>query len=228
MRRFASSFVLVALAGGLAGCAAQVPDSAAGVGFQDYDGYAQQQMERERALSGSGNVAPLGDPEAAALGAEAVAAVGAEPAGGASPAAATAAAAATDPAEAGISDEQSFEAVAARETIESDRERLQQQRSQYRVIQPVPVPQQAGERPNIVQYALNTDHVPGTELYGRSPFKLASTNRRNCSKYATQDLAQEAFLRNGGPHRDSENLDPDGDGFACNWSPVPFRRAVRR
>jgi hypothetical protein len=43
----------------------------------------------------------------------------------------------------------------------------------------------------------------------------------------TQDAAQEAFLAAGGPERDRNNLDPDGDGFACWWDPEPFRRAMR-
>jgi hypothetical protein len=34
-------------------------------------------------------------------------------------------------------------------------------------------------------------------------------------------------LANGGPERDKEGLDPDGDGFACGWDPRPFRSALR-
>ena len=30
----------------------------------------------------------------------------------------------------------------------------------------------------------------------------------------------------GGPERDPRGLDPDGDGFACDWDPAPFRAAV--
>jgi hypothetical protein len=42
----------------------------------------------------------------------------------------------------------------------------------------------------------------------------------------SDDLAQEAFLSEGGPERDRLGVDPDGDGFACRWDPTPFRRAA--
>mgnify|MGYP000454045377 CR=1 FL=1 len=47
-----------------------------------------------------------------------------------------------------------------------------------------------------------------------------------CAKYASADLAQEDFLQRGGPERDRKGLDPDGDGYACNWDPTPFRAAA--
>ena len=40
-------------------------------------------------------------------------------------------------------------------------------------------------------------------------------------------LAQEEFLRTGGPERDKLGVDPDGDGFACAWDPRPFRTALQ-
>ena len=36
-------------------------------------------------------------------------------------------------------------------------------------------------------------------------------------------VAAEAFLKAGGPQRDSKKLDPDGDGFACGFDPTPFQ-----
>ena len=127
----------------------------------------------------------------------------------------------------GISDEQDFAAVTERETIESDRERLEQQRQQYQVIQPTAVPtRRGGEDPNIVKYALGTRNAVGQSIYKRSKIFSASKFRRNCAKYVAPDRAQEDFLRNGGPQRDRLGLDPDGDGFACAWDPTPFRRAV--
>ena len=92
---------------------------------------------------------------------------------------------------------------------------------------PVPSPARTdGDTPNIVAYALRTTHSVGEERYPRSALTLQSHNR-NCANFANADRAQEEFLRRGGPERDPLNLDPDGDGFACAWSPEPFRAAAR-
>ena len=127
----------------------------------------------------------------------------------------------------GISDEQSFEAVSARETIESDAERLARQAQTYRVIPPEPVPTRSGASgPNVVSFALSTDNAVGEARYSRGGFGLPGRARRACAKYPSADRAQEAFLERGGPRKDRLGLDPDGDGFACGWDPAPFR-AVR-
>ncbi len=132
--------------------------------------------------------------------------------------------AAVDPDNPDISDEQNFDAVSARETIESDRERLRQQREQFKVIEPTALPKRRGSSgPNIVAYAISTNHAIGEVRHQRGPFKNAATTARNCAKYLSSDLAQEAFLASGGPARDPKRLDPDGDGFACSWDPTPFR-----
>jgi hypothetical protein len=123
---------------------------------------------------------------------------------------------------AGISDEQDFEAVAQRETIESDAERLARNRAQYTVIQPTAVPERTASGPNIVQYALSTTHNPGTQMHTRSSLRFTDPQVA-CARYASSDLAQEDFLASGGPQRDRKGLDPDGDGFACAWDPRPFR-----
>lgn len=128
---------------------------------------------------------------------------------------------------AGISDEQDFAAVSARETIESDAERLARARAQYQVVQPGALPQRTGAGgPNIVAFALATSHAPGTPMYRRSAFGTRDP-MANCGRYTSADLAQEAFLAAGGPERDPQRLDPDGDGFVCGWDPRPFR-AVRQ
>jgi hypothetical protein len=121
-----------------------------------------------------------------------------------------------------ISDEQDFDAVAARETIESDAARLERNRAQYTVIQPTPVPERTETGPNIVQYALQTTHNPGTQVHSRSALRFTDPQAA-CARYASPDLAQQAFLEAGGPQRDRRGLDPDGDGFACTWDPRPFR-----
>lgn len=188
----------------LTACSPEVPDSAAGVGFGDYGAY---QVAREQQLQG-GEVTVL-PPEADAAAAE-TADAGAP------------ALVANNPA---LSDEQDFSAVTARETIESDRERLAALRQQYEFIEPTALPERAPSTgPNIVEYALSTTNRVGETIYRRSALKL-SFSQRACARFASPDLAQEAFLAAGGPQRDRKNLDPDGDGFACAWDPAPFRLA---
>ena len=128
----------------------------------------------------------------------------------------------------GLSDENSFEAVSARQSIESDAARLQEQRSQYQQVQPTALPQQSGSTsPNIVKYALSTSHPVGTKLYSRAGVNLKARSARNCAGFASAELAQIAFLEAGGPRRDRKALDPDGDGYACGWDPAPYRLALR-
>ena len=127
----------------------------------------------------------------------------------------------------GISDEQDFNAVASRETIESDRARLEAQRRAYKVIAPTALPRRpSGDNALIVEFALSTTNTVGQPLYRRSGLSGQARFARNCAKYPSSDLAQEAFLKAGGPERDRYGLDPDGDGFACYWDPTPFRLAV--
>lgn len=127
----------------------------------------------------------------------------------------------------GISDEQDFDAVAGRETIASDAERIARNRAQYLQIEPTALPERSGSSgPNIVEYAINTSNGLGEPLYNRSSIRLTSPEAA-CKRFRTADLAQEAFLRAGGPERDPRGLDPDGDGFACAWDPRPFRTALQ-
>lgn len=124
---------------------------------------------------------------------------------------------------AGISDEQDFSAVSSRETIASDKERIERNRAQYQIDQPTAVPQRSGdEGVNIVQFALSTSHPVGTMMYSRGSI-LPKNQATACAKFASPDLAQQWFLENGGPSRDRRGLDPDGDGYACSWDPTPFR-----
>jgi hypothetical protein len=88
--------------------------------------------------------------------------------------------------------------------------------------------EQAPATPGVVSYALSTTNAVGQKLYRRSIFALPALAARNCAEYPSDDAAQEAFLAAGGPERDRLNLDPDGDGFACNWDPAPYRRLAAR
>ena len=124
-----------------------------------------------------------------------------------------------------LSDENDFDAVSERQSIESDAERLAQNRELYTVVEPKDLPQRTGQGgPNIVAYALATNNPVGEPLYERFLlFMTAEKYRAACAAYASPDLAQIAFLDTGGPEEDKLGLDPDGDGFACAWDPSVFR-----
>ncbi|MGJ8621585.1 MAG: hypothetical protein ACSHW1_02340 [Yoonia sp.] len=127
-----------------------------------------------------------------------------------------------------LSDEQSFDAVSGRETIESDAERRAAQAAARQQVAPTAVPDRPRDvGPNIVEYALNAPNVLGQEWYSRSLLSGEGRFRRNCATYATADDAQRDFLARGGPERDRRGIDPDGDGFACGWDPAPFIRAFQ-
>lgn len=128
----------------------------------------------------------------------------------------------------GISNENDFAAVGQRRSIEADAALRQQNKANYTVIAPTAVPERTGNTgPNIVAYALSTSNPKGTRAYQRIGFSSASRYEKNCAKYARDDLAQSAFLSKGGPKVDRLGLDPDGDGYACDWDPAPFRKAAR-
>lgn len=126
----------------------------------------------------------------------------------------------------GISDEQDFQAVSSRESIESDKERIAQNRAQYQQIQPGALPARTGtgDAARIIEYAVKAPNRLGEAIYPRSSIALANHDRA-CARYDNPEAAQEAFLKSGGPKRDPKNLDPDGDGFACRWDPTPFQKA---
>ena len=97
-------------------------------------------------------------------------------------------------------------------------------RAQYEIIEPGALPNiVAGV--NIALYARETTNEVGEKLYSR-PIIKARFSAAECGKFATPDEAQRYFLANAGPEKDPLNLDPDGDGFACRWSPE-FYRSLR-
>jgi hypothetical protein len=98
---------------------------------------------------------------------------------------------------------------------------LEEARQQLVIVQPGAVPQ-AVEGVNIALYAQQTTNRVGERRFQRPMVSFGSGSA--CRRYATPDQAQRAFLAAGGPERDPYNLDPDGDGFACDWNPEPFRR----
>jgi hypothetical protein len=234
----------------LAACAPPPPgDNGSGVGFQDYNSYIRGGSPAPLP-TGPVVVPPAGgtfDPAAAAAAidrAEGVAPLASPPPASVTPAPLPSLTDGTDrprgsaPAgiqeesgevagSVGISDEQDFNAVAARETIESDAERIARNRAEYVVVAPGALPQRPGDTgPNIVEFALATNHAPGVQLYKRGGLGLRDQDSA-CAKYASPDQAQQAFLERGGPERDRLGVDPDGDGFACSWDPRPFRTALQ-
>ncbi|MCH8465761.1 MAG: hypothetical protein LAT78_04190 [Roseinatronobacter sp.] len=87
--------------------------------------------------------------------------------------------------------------------------------------------QGGGSGPNLFVYALSSQHTVGQARFNRNHPLRWRRWEAACAQFASQDLAQEAFLAAGGPERDPNHLDPDGDGFACWWDPAPFRQAAR-
>ncbi len=230
----------------LAACTPSTVDTGSGVGFQDYNSYIRG-AQPAPLPGGPVVVPPVGgafDPAAAAAAidrADGVApdAALAPVAGVAPPPAADGSARprggapegikeeSGEVSNTGISDEQDFGAVAARETIESDAERIARNKAGYVVVQPTDVPQRPGDTgANIVEFALATNHAPGVQIYKRGGLGLRDQDSA-CAKYASPDQAQQDFLERGGPDRDRLGVDPDGDGFACSWDPRPFRTALQ-
>ena len=225
-----SSVLLGVLA--LAGCASQAPDSYQGY-MRDHTGgtggYAQgpaaapapQGFSTEGALDAINSAGTTPAPAAAPLP------YGERPRGNApTNIRAEMGEMANLPGHTGISNENSFEAVTAQRSIAEDAAVIAQNRSQYVQVQPTAVPPRPNDNtPNIVSYALQQNHPRGQQVYGRSSVRF-SNPQQQCAQYRSADLAQEAFLAAGGPQRDRNNLDPDGDGYACAWDPAPFRAAA--
>jgi hypothetical protein len=246
------SHVMILAALGLAACSPQVPDSGAGVGFQDYNSYVNGAAPVQPApvvpqsgFSTDGAAAAIDNASGQGANGSAQGRVigsttpvpyqapgivsgarprGNAPAGIVETTSEMTGVASTAPGT--VSDEQDFNAVKARETIESDKARIERNRAQYQVDQPTALPQRTGDAgPNIVEFALSTQHPKGTQMYRRSSLRL--TGAGACNRYASPDLAQQAFLAAGGPEKDRKGLDVDGDGYACGWDPTPFRAALQ-
>ncbi len=237
---------------GLAACGGSAPDESTGPGFTDYNSYLDERAAAALAapapiapttgfstdvISGAIDeadgiipAAPL-DPMAGTIAPDPlpgqVIGEGARPRGDAPATIQTESGEVQDFVSSGVSDEQDFEAVKARETIESDAARIEANRAQYVVIQPGSLPVRPGDTgPNIVEFALATTNPVGVALYDRGGISLTSADKA-CLKFASPDQAQQAFLASGGPDSDRKNLDPDGDGFACDWDPTAFRIALQ-
>lgn len=253
-RQWRAGLAAVALAG-LAACQPAVPDSGAGVGFGDYAEYQRQReaqltgqsvqslppasaiSSEPLSATGTTTTAAADSPEAIAAQTRAALDAANRPAG-IEPVSTTVASA--EPLQAspsnpppvavnsvGISNENDFSAVGEQRTIAEDAALIERNRANYTQVQPEALPARTGTGPNIVAYALQTTHNPGVAQYRRSGLLNTDAKfQRACASYASPDLAQTDFMKNGGPERDRKGVDPDGDGFACSWDPRPFRKAA--
>ena len=124
-----------------------------------------------------------------------------------------------------ISNTQDFTAVKQQETIASDAAKLAALKEKYTIVEPEALPQRSGgQGPNLAAYALSQKQQVGQRVYRRF-----NSNGSNCGRYRKDpDAAQRAFLQAGGPERDRQRLDPDGDGFACTWDPNTYRRLLQQ
>lgn len=215
MRRSLSALTLCAPVVFLAACGGPaVPDSGAGVGFEDYSSYA---VRREAALNngtpmvatGAQPIMPGGVTAEQPLGATATAS---SPGFSAERVGAAIDRASEGPQVAGAMIGAPVNGTPAPEPVRPS------------VTVPLPV-QKSSSGPNIVQFALSTSHAVGTPMYPRSSLQLKNADRA-CAAFSSSDQAQIAFLQAGGPEKDRKGLDPDGDGYACSWTPVPFRAAM--
>lgn len=248
-----SGILIAVTVASLAACSPAVVPTERGVGFDEFTNFELERAQREAALTGSRNgiippprittiqsagqtqAIPTSELARAGIGQTNVPALQAPtPTLGSDPLRTQGVdASPSNPApvlanSTGLSDEQSFDAVAGRETIESDAQRRAAQAAAREQIIPSAVPERPSNTgPNIVQYALNAPNAKGQEWYSRSILSGQGRFRRNCATYATADDAQRDFLARGGPDRDRRGIDPDGDGFACGWDPAPFIQAMR-
>lgn len=91
-------------------------------------------------------------------------------------------------------------------------------------------PQQAGDVlpppliPRVAAFALRTTHQPGQRQWRRNP--LRADGQSICTQFPSRDEAQDRFLRDGGPERDPNGMDADGDGFVCGFDPNALRASA--
>jgi hypothetical protein len=78
--------------------------------------------------------------------------------------------------------------------------------------------------PRVAAFAIRTTHGVGQQQYRRNPFRRDGQSL--CSQFPTRDQAQDRFLSDGGPERDPNGMDPDGDGFVCGFDPTELRASA--
>lgn len=71
----------------------------------------------------------------------------------------------------------------------------------------------------------------GVARYNRTDPSVSDNSARDdvdCGDFSSAAAAQRFFLAAGGPASDPNDLDRDGDGFACEWGTEARRLATRR
>jgi hypothetical protein len=68
----------------------------------------------------------------------------------------------------------------------------------------------------------------GTKRFSRSESEanLSSDSDRDCDSFSSSVAAQQFFVNAGGPRSDPNDLDRDGDGYACEWGVELKQRAA--
>ena len=93
-----------------------------------------------------------------------------------------------------LSDENDFEAVSERQSIESDAERIESNRAKYVLIEPTSLPRRPGSNvPSIVEFAIKTTNPIGTQLYAR-PFASKTRFDWNCQNILRKARLKKHFL----------------------------------
>lgn len=65
----------------------------------------------------------------------------------------------------------------------------------------------------------------GTVWEARASDAAPAGTDKNCGDFTSQRQAQKYFVRRGGPDRDPDGLDSDGNGVACESLPCPCSKA---
>jgi endonuclease YncB( thermonuclease family) len=80
----------------------------------------------------------------------------------------------------------------------------------------------------VAALALAAAVAPGGMLAAPASAVPAQPSDRDCSDFDNQRGAQRYFIGRGGPRRDPDGLDADGNGVACESLPCPCSRARAR
>lgn len=78
--------------------------------------------------------------------------------------------------------------------------------------------------PRVAAFAIRTTHQLGERQWRRNP--LRADGQGICAQFPTRDQAQNRFLTDGGPERDPNGMDSDGDGFVCGFDPSALRASA--
>lgn len=86
------------------------------------------------------------------------------------------------------------------------------------------------EAPTSISFDPNDASAVGVARFQRLPDEPRAdvSSDRDCNEFSSNLEAQRLFLQAGGPQRDPNDLDRDGDGFACEWGTELRQREAAR